>query len=109
VREIAEQCAEWPRAHLPSDWHEPPTGETPFLLLSGWLDPIAAPGWAEQLTAGMPNARRILVREGHHNFPLDACGRETLARFFDTADAVNLEAGCIAAYRRPAFLVRADG
>ncbi|MDX1675700.1 MAG: alpha/beta hydrolase, partial [Longimicrobiales bacterium] len=102
---ILEQCAEWPRGKLPEGWRAAPEGDTPFLLMAGWLDPIAAPGWAESLTRWMPNARRVLVREGHHNFELGACGRETLARFYDTADAINLDVSCIAAAARPPFVL----
>lgn len=57
----------------------------------------------------MPNARRVMIREGHHNFTLDACARETLARFYDTADALNLDAACMAALDRPEFLIREPG
>lgn len=103
---IKDQCEEWPAGELPGDWRRPPEGSTPFLLLAGWLDPIAAPSWARELTRWMPNARRVLVREGHHNFRLDDCGRATLARFYATADPFNLETGCIARAERPAFLVR---
>lgn len=106
VRGIEEQCEDWPVGDLPADRHEPPRGSTPFLLMSGWLDPIAPPAWAEELTRWMPNARRVLVREGHHNFTLDACGRETLARFYETADPFNLDVSCIAASPRPDFLIR---
>lgn len=103
---IMDQCEEWPVGDLPADWRTPPEGTAPFLLLAGWLDPIAAPSWARELTRWMPNARRVLVREGHHNFPLDACGRATLARFYATADPFNLDTGCIARAERPAFLIR---
>ena len=102
---IVAQCGEWPVGALPADWRDPPQGDTPFLLMAGWLDPIAPAAWAEELTRWMPNARRVLVREGHHNFELDACGRATLARFYETADAVNLDATCIARSERPPFLV----
>ena len=102
---VMDQCQEWPTGELPADWHAPPAGDTPFLLMAGWLDPIAAPAWAAELTRWLPNARRVLVREGHHNFPLDTCGREALARFYDTADPFALDAGCIAGAERPPFLV----
>lgn len=102
---VLDQCGEWPTGELPADWHEPPAGDTPFLLMAGWLDPIAAPAWAAELTRWLPNARRVLVREGHHNFPLGACGREALARFYDTADPFALDTGCIAGAERPPFLV----
>lgn len=105
VQGIAEQCEDWPTGHLPDGWSAPPEGSTPFLLMSGWLDPIAPPAWARELTRWMPNARRVLVREGHHNFELDACGRRTLARFYETADPFNLDVGCIARSERPDFLV----
>ena len=102
---VMDQCDEWPMGELPTDWHEPPRGDTPLLLLAGWLDPIAAPAWAGALTRWMPNARRVLVRKGHHNFPLNACGRETVARFYDTVDPFALDVACIAATERPAFVV----
>lgn len=108
-RSIRAQCEAWPPGDLPPDWATAPRGDTPFLFLSGWLDPIAPPAWAGELTRWMPNARRVIVREGHHSFPLDDCGRRTLARFYDTADPFDLDAACIASTPRPAFLVPNEG
>lgn len=107
VRSVRDQCAEWVVGDLPAEWADPPSGDSPFLFLAGWLDPIASPAWAEELRRHMPNARRVVVREGHHNFALDGCGQEVLSRFYDTADAANLDATCIARFRRPDFLIRA--
>lgn len=109
VRSLRDQCAEWPRGDLPPDFFDPPTGDTPMLLLSGWLDPIAPPAWAEELHRHMPNARRVVVREGHHNFAYDACARGALARFFDELDPFGMDVRCIAEAPRPPFLVPAAG
>lgn len=109
VEGVMDQCEGWPVGRLPDGWADPPRGDTPFLFLSGWLDPIAPAAWAGELTRWMPNARRVLVREGHHNFTLDACARSTLARFYDTADPFNLDVSCIAALEGPDFLVPEGG
>ena len=109
VEGVLSQCEGWPRGRLPEGWSDPPTGDTPFLFLSGWLDPIAPPAWAAELERWMPNSRRVVVREGHHNFTLDGCAREELARFYDAADPFNQEFPCIAGLDRPAFLVPEGG
>lgn len=109
VRSVARQCEEWPEGALPSDWTRPPESNVPALLMSGWLDPIAPPAWAEQVRRHMPNARRVLVREGHHNFSYDSCARRTLARFFDRADAFSLDAECLADAPRGPFVIPGAG
>jgi pimeloyl-ACP methyl ester carboxylesterase len=105
IREMEEQCASWPRGRLPKDYFEPPRGAAPVLMLAGWLDPIAPPAWPAALERSLPNARRIVVREGHHNFPLGDCGKRALATFLDRADPWAVDAACFESIRRPSFAI----
>ena len=51
LRAAAIQCAIWPRGDVPADFHEPVVSATPTLLLSGELDPVTPPEYAEQVKA----------------------------------------------------------
>lgn len=109
VRRLQYQCAIWPRGRLPANYFSAPAGAAPVLMLAGWLDPIAPPAWAASLERTLPNARRIVVRNGQHNFPLGACGKRALASFFDHTDPGAVDAGCFQAIGRPPFALPGDG
>jgi pimeloyl-ACP methyl ester carboxylesterase len=105
VRGILEDCSRWPVGELPAGYNEPVTGTTPILIQHGWLDPVAPPAWAHELARHLPNARVMVIREGHHNFEYGACGRRQVAELIDTLDPGGLDETCTAEMRRPPFAV----
>jgi pimeloyl-ACP methyl ester carboxylesterase len=105
VRGIMDDCSGWPIGELPPDYFEPVTGTAPILVQHGWLDPVTPPAWAEELTRYLPNARVMVIREGHHNFGYEECGRRHVAEFIDRLDPAGLEETCTADMKRPPFQV----
>jgi pimeloyl-ACP methyl ester carboxylesterase len=47
----------------------------------------------------------FVIREGHHNFGYEECGRRHVAEFIDNLDPGSLEESCTAQMKRPPFLV----
>jgi pimeloyl-ACP methyl ester carboxylesterase len=105
VRGIVDDCSGWPTGELPPGYFEPVTGRTPILVQHGRLDPVTPPAWADELTRYLPNARVMVIREGHHNFGYEECGRRQVAEFIDNLDPGSLEESCTAQMKRPPFLV----
>ncbi|NIN73374.1 MAG: alpha/beta fold hydrolase [Gemmatimonadetes bacterium] len=105
VRGIVDDCAGWPIGELPPGHFEPVAGTTPVLIQHGWLDPITPPAWAYELTRHLPNARVMVIREGHHNIGYEECGRRLVAEFIDNLDPASLDLSCTAEMKRPPFLV----
>jgi pimeloyl-ACP methyl ester carboxylesterase len=104
VRGIVEDCSRWPIGELPPGYFEPVTGTAPILIQHGWLDPVTPSAWAEELTRHLPNARVMVIREGHHNFGYEECGRRHVAEFIANLDPASLDESCTAEMRRPPFV-----
>ena len=97
--EVAERffaaCAQWPRGQRPADFNQPFASDLPVLLLSGELDPVTPPRYAERVLAGTPNGRHLVLRgQGHGTMGL-GCMPKLLARFLESGDAQALEAQCL--------------
>lgn len=104
--ELVAACAEWPRAPLTPADTAPVVSSVPALLLSGALDPVTPPAWADEAARTLAGAVHVVTpRAGHAD--TDACTRAlTLAviRAGSTQgiDAGHLPTGCRGvAVRRP--------
>ncbi|RPE80110.1 alpha/beta hydrolase [Vulcaniibacterium tengchongense] len=92
---LRAQCAVWPRGRRPADFHRPLRSDAPALLLSGEFDPVTPPRYGEQVLAGLPNGRHLVLRgRGHGSFAV-GCVPKLLGRFLETADAKALDASCL--------------
>jgi len=92
---LLAQCEAWPKGARPADFHQPLTGDVPTLLLSGELDPVTPPAYAERIARTLPNARVLLLRGQGHNVIGTGCMPRLFAQFLDTADAKGLDAKCL--------------
>jgi len=74
------------------------------LLLSGELDPVTPPRYAEQVLKGLPNGRHLVAKGQGHGTLNAGCMPRVLAQFVDNADAKSLEVSCLDALSPvPAF------
>ncbi|MEM8960284.1 MAG: alpha/beta fold hydrolase [Acidobacteriota bacterium] len=106
VRIVVESCTDWPRGEIPDDFHRPITVDVPTLLLSGELDPVTPPLWADVADAALPNSRHIVVQDGSHGgngFDDPSCFNGLIAQFLDSTDPASIDASCVEAYDRPPF------
>jgi alpha-beta hydrolase superfamily lysophospholipase len=88
-------CAVWPHDKAPADSAVPFRSELPVLLLSGELDPVTPPRYAEQVLKGLPNGRHIVARGQGHGTINAGCMPRVLGQYIDTADAKAVDAGCL--------------
>lgn len=90
-------CDAWPHGGRAQDFTAPLTSDVPSLLLSGELDPVTPPRYAERVLQGLPNGRHLVVRgQGHGTLSL-GCMPRLLGQFMETTDAAALDAGCLSA------------
>ena len=88
-------CATWPHGGRPDDFTAPLQSDLPVLLLSGELDPVTPPRYAERVLEHLPNGRHLALRgQGHGTFSL-GCMPRLLGQFMESADAKALDAGCL--------------
>ncbi len=89
-------CEAWPHGAAPEGFTAPLRSDVPVLLLSGELDPVTPPRYAERVLQGLPNGRHLVVRgQGHGTLSL-GCMPRLLGQFMESADATSLDAQCLA-------------
>lgn len=95
ISTLLAQCEVWPKGQRPADFHAPLRSDVPALLLSGELDPVTPPAYAEAVAKTLPNARTLVLRGQGHNVIGAGCMPKLLAQFFDSADAKSLDTNCL--------------
>lgn len=95
VESILAQCAVWPRGEMPADFHQDWVSDIPTLVLSGELDPVTPPRYAEQIVDKLNQGRLLRLRGQGHNVIPAGCMPKLMARFIASADAKSLDAGCL--------------
>jgi pimeloyl-ACP methyl ester carboxylesterase len=89
------QCAVWPKAAVPENFHAPLRSEVPVLLLSGEFDPVTPPRYGETVLPGLSQARHLVLRGQGHNVIGVGCTPKLAARFIDTRDPAGLDVACL--------------
>jgi pimeloyl-ACP methyl ester carboxylesterase len=89
------QCAVWPRGTMPKDFHDAVTSDLPVLLLSGELDPVTPPRYADEVQRTLPNSRHFVFRGQGHSVMGVGCGPRLVAGFIATADLKALDGKCL--------------
>jgi pimeloyl-ACP methyl ester carboxylesterase len=92
---LQAQCAVWPKNTLPADFHAPLATRVPALLLSGELDPVTPPAYAEMVAKSLPNSRSLVLRGQGHSVIGTGCTPKLFAQFLQTANAKTLDAKCL--------------
>ena len=110
---LVASCEVWPRGVIDPDFHAPLLSSTPVLLLSGSVDPVTPPEYAERAAATLRNSRH-LVLEGHGHGQLAlGCMPRVMADFIDAASgddaAKKLDATCLAKATPAPFFVSFAG
>jgi pimeloyl-ACP methyl ester carboxylesterase len=87
-------CEQWPRGPVDADFSAPLTSNTPVLLLSGGNDPVTPARYGEQIMAGLPQARHlVLAGQGHGQIAV-GCIPRLMAEFIAAGSAATLDVEC---------------
>ena len=103
LENFTEMCEVWPAGQVPASYTEPVSSMTPVLLLSGNLDPITPPVWAELAAQTLPNATHIIVPGSAHNVFSQGCLPDLIDEFIRSASAEDIDASCAEDVERPSF------
>ncbi|HEX8705974.1 MAG TPA: alpha/beta hydrolase [Myxococcaceae bacterium] len=106
VRGQMAACAEWPRGQVPEDYFRPFTTEVPVLLVSGNLDPVTPPQWAEEAKKSLPNSIHVVTPGGHTSS--NPCVESIAKQLFESGTVQGLDTSCVAALRTPPFVLPTD-
>ncbi|MBF6023248.1 alpha/beta hydrolase [Lysobacter niastensis] len=88
-------CQQWPHGTRPAAFSEPLRSKVPALLMSGEIDPVTPPAYAEAVLKGLPNGRHLVLRGQGHNVGGTGCMPKLVGQFLETTDARKLDAQCL--------------
>ena len=89
----ARVCEAWPAGPIDDDFKSPLESAAPTLLLSGELDPITPPRYADIAAADFGNVLHVVGRGQGHGMVMVPCMRRIIAEFVEVADdASNVDA-----------------
>src|SRR5471030_1878628 len=107
ARDFLRICSFWPRGEAPPQ--APIHSDVPTLLLSGELDPVTPPKWADLAAKTLPYSARFTVPGVGHGATAEGCLPQLIAQFLDKADPKALDASCLTPLKRPPFFVSFAG
>jgi pimeloyl-ACP methyl ester carboxylesterase len=108
ARSWREWCAAWPAAAPDADLARPVVSSIPALLLAGGLDPVTAPDNARTAARTLRRSRVLVAAQAGHIVSPAGCAPRLIAAFFEHAEPGAVDGACLAAIRRPPFVL-ADG
>ena len=94
IRRYERACERWPRGAIPANYHDLVSSELPVLIISGERDPATPVTWGDEIRAGLPNSRHVVVPDAGH-VPLTPCVLDLQNRFIETGSVADLDTGCV--------------
>ena len=102
-------CEPWPIGVIDDDFRQAVTGNTPVLALSGEVDPITPPVYADLAISELDNAYHIVnAHQSHTQAPL-GCMPKVLLQFIESMAPKKLNLDCLERLAPPALFVDANG
>jgi pimeloyl-ACP methyl ester carboxylesterase len=103
------QCGIWPVDPVPDSFHDPVRSDIPVLLLSGELDPVTPPRYAEQLLPSFPNATNLVAPGQGHSVTGRGCLGKLVSEFIIAGDAQELDTSCISLLQNTPYFISLTG
>jgi len=101
VRTEMAVCEIWPQAPIPASYADPIESEVPVLLLSGTLDPVTPPRWAEEAARHLANSYHLVFPGSHSKS--EPCVDAITQRFVARGSVVGLNTRCAERISLPPF------
>lgn len=109
VDAMVASCKPWPQGVIDDDFNDPVKADVPVLALSGSVDPITPPAYAELAISELTNARHIInPQQAHTQAPL-GCTPTLMSQFVETKEPATLNIDCLNRLSPPALFVDANG
>ena len=109
IRAFRDGCRVWPRGEPPAGFGAPVESDKPVLLLSGEVDPVTPPAWAEEAKKTLPHSRHFVVPGVGHGASAIGCVPRLIAEFLDAGNVAALDGACVQSQKRPPFFVTFAG
>jgi pimeloyl-ACP methyl ester carboxylesterase len=105
IRSFQQACSVWPKGQAAPGFEQPVRSDSPVLLLSGELDPVTPPAWAEEAARTLPASRHFVVPGVGHGATSVGCVPRLVDEFLEAASAAGLDQACVQRQKRPPFFV----
>lgn len=109
IRASRIQCDIWPRGSLPEGFHDPVSSDVPVLLLSGELDPVTPPEYADGVAEHFPNSLHLVAPGQAHIVTTRGCMGRLVSEFIISASFAELETDCISQMKLTPFFISLTG
>lgn len=105
---LKKNCEVWPHIVVDSSFKKPVTSDLPVLLLSGELDPVTPPEFAEAAMQTLSNSQHLIAKgQGHNIFHL-GCMPDIIAEFIDDPEQ-ELNTECMQDFNYTPFFINMMG
>ncbi|MCF6300333.1 MAG: alpha/beta hydrolase [Proteobacteria bacterium] len=105
---MRERCALWPHARPDASFKDAVVSDIPTLLLSGELDPVTPPEFADKAMETLSNAQHLVAKGQGHIAVTRGCMPKIVAAFIKDPEK-ELETECMDNFDYPAFFVNLNG
>ncbi len=103
------QCGVWPAGTVPDNFHDPVSSEIPVLLLSGELDPVTPPHYADQVQVHFPNSMHLVAPGQGHSVSGRGCMGRLVSEFIIAGDSAELDTDCIDQMKPTPYFISLTG
>lgn len=107
IRAYQDACKIWPATPANKRVLDPVKSNIPTLVVSGELDPVTPPFYAEEILPGLSNSRHVVIRNTGHAFSY-ACVDKMVDAFVQSGSSKNIDVSCLAEIKRPEWLTPED-
>jgi len=102
-------CSVFPPATPVRKFRDAVKTDKPALLLSGELDPVTPPSWAEEARRTLPNSVHLVLPGVGHGATPYGCVPKIVQRFLKAGSVANLDTSCATKTKRPPFFLTFAG
>lgn len=108
MEKTKKTCSYWPHIEVDSSFKDPVKSDLPVLLLSGELDPVTPPEFADLTMQTLSNAQHLVAKgQGHNVFPL-GCMPDIITDFFEEPEK-DLDTECMDDFNYTPFFINMMG
>jgi len=108
-KSVQIQCGVWPGGSVPKNFHEPVSSDLPVLLLSGELDPVTPPEYADQVAVHFSNSRHLVAPGQGHIATTRGCMGKIVSEFIIEGSADDLDTDCMFNLKPSPFFISLTG
>lgn len=102
-------CEGWPRGVVHEDFMQPLHTDIPVLALSGQMDPVTPPAYAELALEHFGNSRHLVLSGQGHGQLAIGCMPRVVARFIASASTNELGEECLKGIAPTPFMLSSSG